>query len=163
MCARTRITRFLRDEDGTALVEFAIVLPMMILLFAVIVEGSRLLIGYNSVITGVRDAARYLSRVLPRDICATGGSAAAWTSTVTTIVTRNVSGGSVLPSSVAVVSVTPGIACTPGSYRGGTVGVATVTASFTVTYPFSGAFSLGGTAVPNEAATVTDRARIIGS
>ena len=65
---RHHLLRLARNDDGVAIVEFAIALPMMLLVFAVIIEGSRLMIAYQSTIAGVRDATRYLSSVLPRRV-----------------------------------------------------------------------------------------------
>lgn len=67
---RHHAARFLRDEDGVALVEFAVVLPMMLLVLAIIFEGTRLLLSYQAAISGVRDATRFLSRVVPATVCA---------------------------------------------------------------------------------------------
>ena len=39
-------SRFSKEESGAALVEFAILLPMMLLVFAVIIEGGRLMWSY---------------------------------------------------------------------------------------------------------------------
>ncbi|MCB1348871.1 MAG: pilus assembly protein, partial [Maritimibacter sp.] len=61
----TRIKTFWQSTSGTALVEFVIVFPMMILFFAIMVEFGRLYWGYQSVVAGVRDAARYVGRVGP--------------------------------------------------------------------------------------------------
>lgn len=155
--------RFLRDEEGTALVEFAVVLPMMILVFAVIVEGARLMLSYQAAISGVRDATRYLSRVLPADICTSGGSASAYTAQLATIVRNSTSGRAVFPSAVTVSSVTPSVGCVSGTYRTSPAGVATVTAAITVNYPFSGVFSFAGGSVASVTTTITDSARIFGS
>jgi Flp pilus assembly protein TadG len=156
-------SRFARSDDGVALVEFAIVLPMMLVVFAVIIEGSRLLLAYNSTIAGVRDATRYLSRVLPSNLCVTGGSISSHTSRLTTIVGQSMSGPSVLPSAVTLNSVTPSYACVTGTYRVNPAPVASVSASITVTYPFSGIFGLLGGSVPNVTTTVRDSAKVIGS
>lgn len=160
---RPFLRRLRQNDDGVALVEFAITLPMMLLIFAVIVEGSRLMIGYQAAIAGVRDATRYLSRVLPRDICATGGTASAYAARLSTIVGQSVSGRSVLPVAVTLNGVTPSVACVSGVYRTSPAPVATVTASITFTYPFSGVFLLVGGNVPTVTTTVTDRARVYGS
>ncbi|AML52377.1 TadE/TadG family type IV pilus assembly protein [Falsihalocynthiibacter arcticus] len=64
---------FRRDERGTALVELAISLPFALLVFGMIIEGSRMLWAYQSAAAGVRDATRYLARIVPRDICTSGG------------------------------------------------------------------------------------------
>jgi Flp pilus assembly protein TadG len=158
-----QITRFRRADDGVALVEFAVVLPMMILVFAVIIEGSRLMLAYQAAIAGVRDAARYLARVVPSDVCATGGSVSGYATTLRTIVATSTSGTSVLPTSVTVNSVTPTLACVAGTYRVSPAPVATVTASITVAYPFAGVWGLFGASLPTKTTTVTDRARVFGS
>ena len=157
------VLRFLRAEDGVALVEFAVVLPMMLLVFAVIVEGSRLMLSYESAINGVRDATRYLARIAPRDICVTGASVASYSTTLQTLVTQGVSGNSVFPSHVTIGSVTPSYRCVAGTYRGGDVPVAQVTAVITVTFPFAGVFTLVGGSMPPLTTTITDQARVFGS
>jgi Flp pilus assembly protein TadG len=157
------LRQFIADESGVALVEFAIVLPMMLLTFAVTIEGARLMLAYQSAISGVRDATRYLSRILPATICTTGGSATTYTSQLTTIVGQSVGGQSVFPSAVTLNSVTPSYACVTGTYRVNPAPVATVSASVTITYPFSGIFTLMGGTVPSVTTTVTDRSRIFGS
>ena len=58
------------------MVEFAILLPILLLVFAVIVEGGRLMWSYQTVVAGVRDATRYVARAAPANICSTGGSLA---------------------------------------------------------------------------------------
>ena len=69
-----KAARFARDESGVALVEFAVVLPMMLVVFAVIIEGSRLMMSYESAISGVRDATRYLARITDAGACAVGST-----------------------------------------------------------------------------------------
>ncbi len=158
------LRRIGRSEDGAILVEFALVLPMMLLVFAVIVEGSRLFYSYQTTISGVRDAARYLARVVPANICIAGGSVTTHTAKLTAIVTQSVTGSSVIPSGVTVTSVTPSFACHPGAYRGGgNAAVAQVTATITVTFPFGTIFSLFGGTIPTLTTSVTDRSRIFGA
>ena len=160
---RFALRRFLRADDGVALLEFAVVLPMMLLVFAVIIEGSRMMLSYGSAINGVRDAARYLARTAPPDVCTTGASLAGYSTTLRTLVTQGVSAGSVFPSSVTIGTVTPSYRCVTGTYRGGTVPVAQVTAIITVTFPFSGVFTLVGGSLPTLTTSVTDQARVFGS
>ena len=155
--------RFLRAEDGVALVEFALVLPMMMLIFAVIIEGSRMMLSYESAINGVRDATRYLARTAPRNVCTSGASVAGYSTYLQTLVRQGVTGNSVFPSNVTIGAVTPSYRCVAGTYRGGAVPVAQVTAVITVTFPFSGIFTLVGGALPTLTTTVTDQARVYGS
>ncbi|MDB5808460.1 MAG: TadZ/CpaE-like protein [Betaproteobacteria bacterium] len=50
-----------RKQNGVALVEFALVLPFLLLMTFIVVEYSRALYQYNTLTKSVRDAARYLS------------------------------------------------------------------------------------------------------
>jgi Flp pilus assembly protein TadG len=160
---KARIGRFVQDEDGVALVEFAIVLPMMLLVFAVIIEGSRLMLGFQNAIGGVRDATRYMSRIVALDICSTGGSVAGYAAQLQTIVSQRITGQSVFPAGITVNSVTPSYSCVVGTYRVSPAPVVQVSAQITVTYPFAGIFALVGSTLPNVTTTVTDRSRIFGS
>ena len=159
---KSAFRRFLRDSDGAALVEFAMVLPMMLLVFAVIVEGSRMLISYQSEISSVRDATRYLARIVPTDICITGGSISAYDSQVGAIANQNL-GGVSLPGSVTVQSVTSSLACVTGGYRVDPAPVATVTATIAIAMPFSGIVALSGGSLSTITTTVTDTARVFGT
>ena len=73
---RPLVSQFLRSNSGAALVEFALLLPLTLVTFALIAEGGRLFWSYQNVITGVRDTARHLGRVAPpRAMCEAGGGA----------------------------------------------------------------------------------------
>jgi Flp pilus assembly protein TadG len=52
-------------QNGVALVEFALVLPLLLLLSFIVTEYSRALYQYNTIAKSVRDAARYLSIQTP--------------------------------------------------------------------------------------------------
>lgn len=162
-CQPTRLARFMRDESGVALVEFAITLPIMLVVFAVIIEGSRLMLGYQNAISGVRDATRYMSRIIALDICTTGGSVGSYSSQLRTIVSQSITGQSVFPAAITVNSVTPSYVCATGTYRVSPAPVVTVSAQITVTYPFASVFTLVGGTLPSVTTTVTDRSRIFGS
>jgi hypothetical protein len=54
-----------KRERGVALVEFALVLPLLLLVTFVVTEYSRALYQYNTLTKSVRDAARYLSTENP--------------------------------------------------------------------------------------------------
>lgn len=58
---RSAFRNFLRCESGTQMIEFAIVFPMLLLLFAGTVELGRLFYTYTTLAKGTRAAARYLS------------------------------------------------------------------------------------------------------
>ena len=54
-----------RWQIGTASVEFVLILPLLMALFALAVDGGRMLGDYHAVSKSVRDAARFLARVEP--------------------------------------------------------------------------------------------------
>lgn len=165
--AGRHLTRLARSEDGAALVEFAMVLPMMLIVFAVIVEGGRVLYAYQSTIAGVRDATRYLSRIVPADVCAaSGGGQAAVTihnPRLTTIVSQSTTGNTPFPGGVTVNSVTSNLGCISGTYRVDPAPVASVTANVTIDFPFGGMFSLFGATLQPVTTNVTDSSRIFGT
>jgi Flp pilus assembly protein TadG len=160
---RHRWPAFLHEEAGAILVEFALVLPMMLLVFAMVVESSRFLWSYQSAIGGVRDAARYLSRSAPADICKTGGSVSGYAPAVYDMVALSIARDTVMPGGIAVVSVTPSLVCRTGSYRGGTVAVVQISAEVRMTFPFAGPLGFFGVTIPTKTTTITDRSRIIGA
>lgn len=160
---RFGLNRFRRDERGVALVEFALLLPLMLVIFAVTVESARLFWSYQSTVSGVRDAARFLGRVVPSDICTSGGSVSGYTSDVTTLVTQGASGASVVVGGVTVNSVTPSYSCVTGDYRGGTVAVGQVSANLTITFPFASIFTLAGSTLGTIDVVVSDRSRVFGT
>ena len=163
---RRRLGAFARAEEGAALVEFAMVLPMMLLVFAVIIEGSRTMSAYQSAIGGVRDATRYLARVAPGNICATGGSVAGHTTKLLSIVGQSTTGGAFLPGAVTVQSVTPALACVgaAGTYRVSPAPVVTVSAVVRIDFPFGTLLSFfGGQAAGSVTTTVSDTAKVFGA
>ena len=60
---RKFIRRFIKNERGTQVIEFAIVFPTLILLFAGTTELGRLFYTYTSLAKATRAGARYLSNV----------------------------------------------------------------------------------------------------
>ncbi|MCV6824439.1 MULTISPECIES: TadE/TadG family type IV pilus assembly protein [Halocynthiibacter] len=158
------LRRFWREERGAALVEFAIMLPMMLLFFAVIIEGGRLMWSYQAVASGVRDAARYLARVTPRDICLSGGNVGTYTSDLEAIIRQSKDGSNLFPSGITVTSVTPSLSCVSGTYRNSPAPVTEVTANLTVTFPFASVFSFaGGTNLVTINTTISDQSRVFGT
>ena len=154
--------RFAREESGVALVEFAITLPLILVLFATTVDGARMLWSYQKAIAGVRDATRYISRHADRTTCP-GGDLSSYSDRLLKIVQNNVEGQSITPKGVTVVSVTPTVSCPTGVYRNGAASVATVTATLQITLPFSNVFQLVGGNIGTFDATISDSTRIFGS
>lgn len=138
------------------------VLPMMLLVFSLIVEGGRMLISYQSAIAGVRDATRYLSRVVPPGTC-TSAAVTAHAAKLTTIVSHTATNNSVFDSAVVVNSVTPSATPHTGSYRISPVCVASVTANVTINFPFGTIFGWFGGSVASITTNVTDSARVFGT
>ena len=54
-----------RDQRGVALIEFALVLPLLLVMTFVVTEFGRAIYQYNTLTKSVRDAARYLSIQTP--------------------------------------------------------------------------------------------------
>ena len=157
--------RFRRDESGLALVEFAICLPLMILVFGMIIEGSRLMWSFQNSISGVRDATRYLARITPSDVCAPGGSTFDDQTDTLTAIIRNRIGtdDSILPRGVALVDVTATLDCVSGIYRLSPAPVAQLTAQVQITHPFATLFTLASGGIEESVTVdVSDEARIFG-
>lgn len=162
--------RFLRGERGATAVEFAILLPVMLVVFAAIVEGSRIYWNYQSAVAGVRDASRFLARTTNADIC---GGATNLTATVIPggaatangIIQRNVGTGAtnIFPSAVTVTNVSATFTCPDYNLRTDPTPVARVDATVNVAMPFGTLFEFFG---PRGTATmtsiITDQSRIYG-
>ncbi|CUH42752.1 TadE/TadG family type IV pilus assembly protein [Ruegeria atlantica] len=154
--------RFAQKDDGAILVEFGLVMPVMLLLLAVTLESARLMWSYQSVIAGVRDASRYLSRVTPADICSSGGSVAGLTTTLKEIVEDDKDDNGLFPQSITVNSVTPSLVCVSGTYRVSPAPVGTVNANITIQFPMGGLLSLFGSGLSSVTTDVSDTTRIFG-
>jgi hypothetical protein len=161
---RPSATGFLAREDGAALVEFAISLPMILVLTFLTFESTRLFWSYQAAIAGVRDATRYLARTAPADLCTSGGSVEGFGEQLETIVATSIDGASLYPGGVTITSLTPALDCvTSLGLRQATVPVATVSAGLSISLPFSQvmrAVGLAPAAVIET--TVRDQARVYG-
>ncbi len=150
------------DDDGAIIVEFAIVMPIMLLLLAVTIEASRIMWSYQSVIAGVRDAGRYMARVTPTDICISGGSVAGLTTTLKDIVSKDIGGNALFPTSITVNSVTPSFSCVSGTYRISPAPVGQVSANVSIQFPMGSFFALFGSNISTVTTDVADSSRIFG-
>src|SRR5688572_9722315 len=56
------LRRFIRDIEGTALIEATLVTPFLLLLSGGVIEFSNFFFRHHEMTTGVRDAARYLAK-----------------------------------------------------------------------------------------------------
>jgi TadE-like protein len=162
--AWSHLRRLAADESGTQLVEFAIVLPMMLLVFGVIIEGGRMMWSYQTVVAGVRDATRFLARVTPRDICDGDVSAISdYDDTLIGFIRNDKDGSSILPSGVSVTVILTELDCYDGEFRSDVAPIVTVRADVEVTFPFAGLFTLVGGSRPTLETSVTDQSRVYGS
>jgi|GEM_PF-666328 len=177
MLKRTSIKGFRKSEEGVALVEFAMFLPLFLLSLFVIIEFSRLFITYQGAVAGVRDAARYMARTVAADICVTSsGSGATYTEQTSpsgyyyTIVSRNMDTevDNVLPALVTLNSVNRSVACISHAteadrYRQDQVPMAQVTAQFTIQFPLVGVLSINGIPLMSPITRdITDSSRVFG-
>lgn len=157
------LSRIRREEEGSALVEFGMILPVCLLFFGVAIEGSRTFWAYQTVISGVRDAARYVGRAAPNNICATGGSLQGYTDRLMQIVSETQHGNTLFPASITVDSVTANLTCVNAGLRVAETPVAVVTATLSIEYPFKQVFELVGGSLPKVTTTVTDSSRVFGA
>jgi hypothetical protein len=156
------LKKFSSDQRGAALVEFAMVAPIMFLFLAVVIDGGRMAWIYQSASYGVRDAARMVARIAPSDLCPSG-SLSSYDTLVTDIVQKSITGTSVIPVRARIVDVTPSIAaCVTGGYRNGTATVIEVSAQIEIDYLLGGAFGLFGTALGPLNTTISDQSRVYG-
>lgn len=179
------IQRFSKREDGVALVEFALFLPLFLLSFFVIVEFARVFFAYQGAIVGVRDAARYMARVVPADICVDAGGVgdvlegAAYNNVdavngrhdaIYQIVWRNMDteDTSLLPVNVFLLDVDAVYRCVldEGAYRQEEVPVVIVAADIEIRLPLIGILEFNNVEwinnLSNITHTVIDESRIFG-
>lgn len=161
---RLGFSRLCRREDGAALVEFAISLPLILILTFLSVDSMRLFWSYQAAIAGVRDATRYLARIAPADLCTSGGSVTGYAGQLETIVETTISGAALFPAGVTVTSLTPTLTCvTSLGLRQASVPVATVSANLSIAMPFSQILQvIGATPAATINTTVRDQARVYG-
>ncbi len=155
---------FWRHQEGAALVEFAISLPLILILAFLSVESMRLFWSYQAAIAGVRDATRYLARIAPADICTSGGSVTGYATRLENIVENTISGAALFTAGVTVTSLTATHTCvTSLALRQASVPVATVSANVSITMPFSQILRvIGVTSAATINTTVREQARVYG-
>lgn len=71
-----------REQMGAALIELALIIPLMLLLSLIVIEFGRALYEYNTVTKSVRDAVRYLSAQTPNTLCGNAQNLVVYGSTV---------------------------------------------------------------------------------
>ncbi len=164
---------FRMDQRGATAVEFAIIMPIMLVCFGAIVEGARIYWNYQSAVSGVRDAARYLARTTDADICdgrpiaeALPGHNLVGNTVARARIDANMGDGqdNLFPLGVSVSQLRTRLLCrsTPG-YTTSVTPVAVVQALVVVELPFGEVFEFFGDRTNGQMTSwVTDQSRIYG-
>jgi len=165
------LSRFLqRLESGATAVEFVILMPVMMVCFGAIVEGSRIYWNYQGAVSGVRDATRYLARITPETICE-GVADTSWralpggSTEALAIINRNLGSGSanLFPLAVGINGVTASYSCPDLNLATNPTPIARVQASLDIYLPFGTVFEFFGRRGTSKLqSTVTDQSRIYG-
>ena len=162
------LARLRRDERGLALAEFALGLPLLMLVLAVTIEGGRMFYAYQAAIQGVRDASRYVGRVVPSDLCSSGGSIASFVSEsdLEDRIDAQANAAGAFPPAITITDVALTSRCEglAGEYRVSPAPVAIVTATLRIEFPFSGVMRFAtGNPAGTITTTITDESRVFGS
>jgi Flp pilus assembly protein TadG len=121
MNAHRLLSRFHQSRQGAALVEFALLAPMLIVLMCGLAEFANAMRQYHIMEKSVRDSARYLTRV-PMTGCTINGAAITAAQNLA-LTGQTASGGTPMlaswddPSTVTV-AVADCVLNTTGAYRG---------------------------------------------
>lgn len=126
------LNRFRRDDRGVQLVELAIVIPILLLLFAAVAEFGRYFYEYTTVAKGARVGARYLAAK------AVKSTSTNWQANAKNLVVYgNTAGtGSPILTGLSTANVTV-------EYQGGTAGVPDLVKVSIVNYKHTPVFDLG--------------------
>jgi Flp pilus assembly protein TadG len=160
-----RILRALwRNDDGTALVEATLLVPMLLTLVAGVYEFSWYFYKQQLVETGVRDAARYLARTAPDSDPPTNPCSNSANVTIAQNIATYGATTTTAPSIQRVATWNPAdvvltctsIANSTGSYLGATT-IYIVTATTTFADPALGFFAFLGLTAPNLSASHSQR------
>ena len=170
------LRRFIRRDDGVALVEFGLFLPVFLLAFFVVVEFGRTFFSYQGALAGVRDATRYAARTLDHTACighldgenpdlpviATAASPDA----TYRIVERNLLNEvDLLPTNVRIVQTVTLTRCVvqADAFREAEVPIARVVATIEIVLPLGEILEFNGRPLINNITTnVSDESRIFG-
>ena len=126
------LSRFRRDEQGIQLLELALVLPIMLLLFGAVAEFGRYFYEYTTVAKGARAGARYLAS---KSVMSTSTD---WRANAKNIVVYGNAAGTGTP---ILSGLTP--ANVDVQYVGGTSGVPDMVKISIINYKHASVFDLG--------------------
>ncbi len=150
-----------RNGEGSALIEGAIVVPVLLILVLGVFEFSWLLDQQHSISTGIHDAARYIARsASPNDVTIQKDAKNLATTGAIDGNTARIKGWTMRDVNITYASVNNPVGAkglTP--FRGGAV-IQSVTVSTTFTVPALGFFGFLGLKPP--ALTVSHQERVIG-
>ena len=127
------LNRFRRDEQGVQLVELAIVLPILLLLFAGLAEFGRYFYEYSTLAKSARLGARYLASK------SVTSSKVDWKANAKNIVVFGNTAGTGEPILPGL-----GVANVDVQYIGGTTGIPDTVKVTIINYPHEPLFDLGG-------------------
>jgi len=124
--------RFRHDERGVQLLELAIVMPIMLLLFAAVAEFGRYFYEYTTLAKGTRVGARYL---VSKSVTSTTTD---WKANAKKLVVYGNTAGTGTPilTGLSVDNVDV-------EYAGGTTGIPDVVTVSIINYPHASVFDLG--------------------
>jgi Flp pilus assembly protein TadG len=150
-----------RNGEGSALIEGAILVPVLLVLVLGVFEFSWLINQQHLIATGIHDAARYVARSAnPQDVTIQRGAKNLATTGAIDGNTARVEGWTMRDVNITYASVNNPVGAkglTP--FRGGAV-IQSVTVSTTFTVPALGFFGFLGLKPP--ALTVSHQERVIG-
>ena len=150
-----------RNGEGSALIEGAILMPVLLVLVLGVFEFSWLINQQHLISTGIHDAARYIARSAnPQDVTIQKGAKNLATTGAIDGNTARVKGWTMRDVNITYASVNNPVGAnglTP--FRGGAV-IQSVTVSTTFTVPALGFFGFLGLKPP--ALTVSHQERVIG-
>lgn len=158
------VRRFAAARSGAALVEFALVLPFLLIVSFVSLDGMRLMWAYQAATAGVHEAARYLARVAPGDICDTGGTLTSYETTLRSMVGQDSQGRSVFSTDATVTALRTSLTCvTDAALRQARVPVATVSVDLRLNLPLHEILSrVGGQNAGTITTRIEEQARVFG-
>lgn len=118
------------SQRGAAAIEFAFILPLLLVVFSGMIEFGRAMWHYDALAKGARDAARYLSTVPTANLAGEAASA--------TSVTRSIVANAATQASVAGLTPATDIAitCAPTPCASVLSPAEVTTVSVAVDYPF---------------------------
>jgi Flp pilus assembly protein TadG len=156
--------RFRRSEDGSALVEFAVSLPLILIVSFGTIDAMRLFWTYQAAVAGVRDAARYVARVAPDDICVSGGSLSGYETRLAAAIDSTLDGDGLYTGGVTISNVTATLTCEGAlGLRQSQVPVARVSADMSIAMPFTEILALaGGAGFGTLTTRIVEDARVFG-